>query len=546
MALKENDVLFNLLSLKHKFLVPDQICEKCKRSAKNWHIISVCHDIICEECLDLKNETICCPACQQLFNVEEHVTSNEDMKIAYCQMEEFVWKILSLEKGIITESKNTSKSDKTHNDNDEEIKEMGGILDDMDFKNSSTSGDLLEPAIMCPAENNMTNLITNELDKMDNKENECKNQNNVENHGHLLLSPEFEFEEEPKKFKPKCLNFIDDDKMERNENCEIIKNSISKISVSENIKTIVPNIINGKKPPAECNGISYLKENIRDENALEKDVVEGTPEKPTEIKPESFPSISFNKKCKNKSMIITYSNLDTDEELDSLKIFMTMFNVVINPSWVDNVTHVVVKPNNDGTCPRTKKCINALLSNRTIITLKWVEDCIKSQFVLSELNYMPLDMSGEPSPMITWRVGRGIIDSPMAWASNCIVYVHSSMKANEDFTDILSWIKKAGFVLTDSIDKINDTYSIRVVLADIVFIDGKEIGMPITQDTMIDWIFNKKVVTLYWDWMLECLFRYRFVQIEPKYQVLSLTPFLVQQAEMSEFLFEFDDSDKNS
>ncbi|XP_050426029.1 uncharacterized protein LOC126836549 isoform X4 [Adelges cooleyi] len=484
MALKENDVLFNLLSLKHKFLVPDQICEKCKRSAKNWHIISVCHDIICEECLDLKNETICCPACQQLFNVEEHVTSNEDMKIAYCQMEEFVWKILSLE--------------------------------------------------------------TNELDKMDNKENECKNQNNVENHGHLLLSPEFEFEEEPKKFKPKCLNFIDDDKMERNENCEIIKNSISKISVSENIKTIVPNIINGKKPPAECNGISYLKENIRDENALEKDVVEGTPEKPTEIKPESFPSISFNKKCKNKSMIITYSNLDTDEELDSLKIFMTMFNVVINPSWVDNVTHVVVKPNNDGTCPRTKKCINALLSNRTIITLKWVEDCIKSQFVLSELNYMPLDMSGEPSPMITWRVGRGIIDSPMAWASNCIVYVHSSMKANEDFTDILSWIKKAGFVLTDSIDKINDTYSIRVVLADIVFIDGKEIGMPITQDTMIDWIFNKKVVTLYWDWMLECLFRYRFVQIEPKYQVLSLTPFLVQQAEMSEFLFEFDDSDKNS
>lgn len=39
---------------------------------------------------------------------------------------------------------------------------------------------------------------------------------------------------------------------------------------------------------------------------------------------------------------------------------------------------------------------------------------------------MPLDTSGDPSPLTAWRVRRGIIDSPMDWTKNCILYFHTS------------------------------------------------------------------------------------------------------------------------
>lgn len=68
-----------------------------KKTAKNWIIIGVCHDLICQECIDINNDASCCPACNKVFDVENHVTSNQEMKIAYSQMEEFVWKVLALE-----------------------------------------------------------------------------------------------------------------------------------------------------------------------------------------------------------------------------------------------------------------------------------------------------------------------------------------------------------------------------------------------------------------------------------------------------------------
>jgi len=34
-------------------------------------------------------------------------------------------------------------------------------------------------------------------------------------------------------------------------------------------------------------------------------------------------------------------------------------------------------------------------------------------------------------------VGRGIIDSPMEWTKNCILFLHSSIEFNESYTDII-------------------------------------------------------------------------------------------------------------
>ncbi|XP_050530449.1 uncharacterized protein LOC126899512 [Daktulosphaira vitifoliae] len=494
-ASKQNDVLFNLLSLKHKLLVPDQICGKCKKPAKDWIIIGVCHDLICQECIDIKNNTSYCPACNKVFDVEKHVTSNQEMKIAYSQMEEFVWKVLALEKGTLD------------NENEFKIEQNNRIvnLNNDDTKNTS----IAEPN-------------SNRTEKQFIVEPSIQ-----------PFSPKILFDDSPEKFKPKCLNFNNEVAMKTPEKKK------TKLKISKNIKMNNSACINSKKisNSVETN-LSRDKENTK--NSIEEDVIEGTPEKSSEIQSSCSHKSHSSKKSRNKLMVLSYSNLDTENELNVLRNFMSIFNIFINPSWDDNITHLVVKTNDDGTSPRTKKCMNALLSNRAIVTLKWVEDCVNTKTLLPEVNYMPLEMSGEPSPMISWRVGRGIIDSPMTWANDCIIFVHNSIESNDDYKDILNWIKKAGFILTDSVDKINDTYSIRVVLADIVFIEGKGVGLP-SEETIMGWIINNKVVTIYWDWMLECLFRYRFIKFETKYQIFPLTPYMVEQAEMSQFLFEFDD-----
>lgn len=46
-------------------------------------------------------------------------------------------------------------------------------------------------------------------------------------------------------------------------------------------------------------------------------------------------------------------------------------------------------------------------------------------------------MSGEPSPMVSWRVGRGIIESPLEWTKSCILYFHKSAEANATYRDVL-------------------------------------------------------------------------------------------------------------
>lgn len=55
---------------------------------------------------------------------------------------------------------------------------------------------------------------------------------------------------------------------------------------------------------------------------------------------------------------------------------------------------------------------------------------------------MPLDKSGESSPMISWQTGRGIIKSPMDWTKHCLIYFHSSVEFNDSYSEIIVRLKK--------------------------------------------------------------------------------------------------------
>lgn len=76
---------------------------------------------------------------------------------------------------------------------------------------------------------------------------------------------------------------------------------------------------------------------------------------------------------------------------------------------------------------------------------------------------MPTDLSGLPSPLTSWRVGRGIIDSPLEWSKNCILFFHSSLKRKKKYW---SWAKKAGFMVADEINKLKGEFNMRFIIVE--------------------------------------------------------------------------------
>ncbi|XP_015364951.1 PREDICTED: uncharacterized protein LOC107162514 isoform X2 [Diuraphis noxia] len=264
----------------------------------------------------------------------------------------------------------------------------------------------------------------------------------------------------------------------------------------------------------------------------DNDVVNGTPDRCHVSNPE-------NHSMKNKHIVITYTNVE-DDELEVLQELVDVFELNAHISWDDSVTHLIVKTLPTGRCIRTKKLMNALLINCFIITMEWAENCLASKKLLPELDYIPLDFSGEPSPLVSWRVGRGIIDSPMEWTRNCILYLHSSIEFNESYTDIILWAQRAGFVLTNDLEEFKDDYKMRVILADKI-ITSNDVRSKLPNKTEIrSWICEYKAVTLFLDWFLECLFRYRFVEINQYYQIMKLNPNIVEFTDMDESLFVFE------
>lgn len=44
---------------------------------------------------------------------------------------------------------------------------------------------------------------------------------------------------------------------------------------------------------------------------------------------------------------------------------------------------------------------------------------------------MTLNMYGDATPVISFKVGRGEIESPMGWCKDCGIFIHDSIKDSE-------------------------------------------------------------------------------------------------------------------
>ncbi|VVC38208.1 Hypothetical protein CINCED_3A009508 [Cinara cedri] len=265
-------------------------------------------------------------------------------------------------------------------------------------------------------------------------------------------------------------------------------------------------------------------------NTSNEDVIYGTPDK--------------HVYTGNNKIIMTYSNISSENDIITLRKWSRLFNVCslnIQTKWDDSITHLVVKTLDNNVCPRTLKFMYALLSGCHVVNFEWVLGCLRTKRILPENDFMPFDTSGVPSPLNVWRFNQGIIESPMIWTKNCILYFHRSTEFDVGYSKSPVWAMKAGFMLAnDMADFKSKKFKMQVILVDIPESKDVEYIFP-ERPQMFEWLTEYKAVTIYIDWFLECLFRYGFVLFESKYQVLKLNRTLLANTDMEASLFQLDD-----
>lgn len=85
-------------------------------------------------------------------------------------------------------------------------------------------------------------------------------------------------------------------------------------------------------------------------------------------------------------IVVTYSNVNTEEELDVLRELIHVFDIHAHAEWSDRITHLVVKTAGDNDyCLRTTKYMSAILANCYIVTFDWAKDSLSSKTLLPEV-----------------------------------------------------------------------------------------------------------------------------------------------------------------
>lgn len=146
------------------------------------------------------------------------------------------------------------------------------------------------------------------------------------------------------------------------------------------------------------------------------------------------------------------------------------------------------------------------------------------------------DSTGVSPSMVSWRVGRGIIDSPMDWTNRCALYFHSSIVTSDLYTNIMvrlirilyynkyirvicvirkcnalvlcqDWARKAGFVLINEMEEFNNNeFKMRIILADSSQLDYADNMLPTETQ-----VLSKKLFSNISFYIVVISFEFRFV-----------------------------------
>ncbi|KAE9543007.1 hypothetical protein AGLY_002918 [Aphis glycines] len=520
MASKQKDVMFNMLSLKHKLLIPEKECEKCEQHTKDWLIINVCHHVLCINCANIHDDINYCQICNITFDPNTQVSTVTEMKIAFSQVEDLVWKVIALESGTLDELYPDEEFNKKKKP---DMNHINSIKSSMQNHLSSQNNESNEESNLNLSQSSVDLFEETEDIEVQEQENDC-----IQSNRSISICVKSDKNNELAASVPDIVAEWDTD----SDSETIILSDLPYRS-----STIISADVDFQYQDQNMNGdngicVQNATDSSNSGSESEDDVVRGTPDR-------CHVSNPWNHATRNRHIVITYTNVE-NKELEVIRDLVDMFKLNVSISWTDKVTHLILKTNADKRCIRTKKFMNALLLNCFIISLEWAKDCITSKTLLPEVDYIPPEFCGEFSPLASWRVGRGIINSPMEWTNNCILYFHSSIEFNDSYSDIKLWARKAGFVLANDLGDFNDNYTLRIILADKISSSHDVRANLPNKREITGWICDNKGVAIYLDWLLECLFRYRFVTINHHYQIMKLNSNLVEYVNMNQGLFEFE------
>lgn len=100
-----------------------------------------------------------------------------------------------------------------------------------------------------------------------------------------------------------------------------------------------------------------------------------------------YPNVTYIKDC---NLIVAITNLTVDD-LAIYEKWASLFNVCtvnIKTQWDNNISHLIVKTNNENMCmSRTFKFLNALLSGNSIVNFEWILECINLKTLVPEVPF---------------------------------------------------------------------------------------------------------------------------------------------------------------
>lgn len=84
-------------------------------------------------------------------------------------------------------------------------------------------------------------------------------------------------------------------------------------------------------------------------------------------------------------MVLCHTGMDTVEEIDTIKRMARMFKIKAETNWSYRTTHLIVMLNSKGFCDPTVKFLRSMINNCCIVNYQWVQDCVSSKSLLSEV-----------------------------------------------------------------------------------------------------------------------------------------------------------------
>ncbi|KOX71763.1 Breast cancer type 1 susceptibility protein like protein [Melipona quadrifasciata] len=214
---------------------------------------------------------------------------------------------------------------------------------------------------------------------------------------------------------------------------------------------------------------------------------------------QTAPSISKQRYC------FLGSGLSFAEVSQLKKLAKTLPDAIYQTQFNENVTHMVVKTDNNNGASKTLKYLQGIAHRKWVVSYQWVLDSLKEKRALNEELYEAVDcITLEAGPRKSRLREKGLFEG---FVFLCIgPYDHLSV---EDYQDLL---RATGAIVVDSLYALADqTSRLKIIV----------IPEDIYEFQIIEWYKQARAIAIVHEWIVECISQYKLISLYPYLQELS-------------------------